>query len=237
MGTNEQAPALMAAELVINFSGGKDSTALLAYCRERWPNVRTHVVMADTGWEHTDAVEWSRGIVDRFGLPLHVVKNSRKDFLQMVENRGKFPSPGQRQCTSDLKRDPIHNWIRGNCGPLVVSAMGLRAEESPARAKRPMLSRDRRMTNSRRTVWNWNPILPWTEAQVFAYLAERGIPVHPVYQHLRRFSCRVCIYMNAHDLRQVREHDPEAFDTIARLEERIGFTMQPGGTITERANR
>ena len=94
-------------ELVINFSGGKDSSAMLAYLCDKYPHLLKHVVFADTGWEHEDAEQWSRSIVSRFGLPLHVVRNPNKDFFRMVRQRGKFPSPSQRQCTSDLKRNPI----------------------------------------------------------------------------------------------------------------------------------
>lgn len=222
-------------ELVINFSGGKDSSAMLAFLCERYPRVKKHVVMADTGWEHTDAVEWSRGIVERFGLVLHVVRNPNKTFLTMVEKRGMFPANGQRQCTSDLKRNPINTWIRQNIKDrVVVSAMGMRAEESSGRAKLLVLKRDVENSNGKRTQWKWHPILRWTEVEVRAYLAERGIPLHPVYQHLRRFSCRVCIYMTPADLRAVAKHDPEAFATIAALEQRIGFTMQADGPVTDK---
>ena len=222
-------------ELVINFSGGKDSSAMLAFLCERYSNVKKHVVMADTGWEHPDAVDWSRGIVERFGLNLQVVRNPNKTFLSMVEKRGKFPAPAQRQCTSDLKRDPVNTWIRRNIAdPVVISAMGMRAEESSGRAKLPILARDGRETNSKRTLWKWHPILRWTELEVRAYLAAREIPLHPVYQYLRRFSCRVCIYMTPADLRAVAKHDPEAFGIISALEKRIGFTMQADGPITDK---
>lgn len=135
-------------ELVINFSGGKDSTAMLAYLCEKHPRVGKHVVYADTGWEHEDAEEWARSIVARFNLPLHVVRNPNKDFFQMVRHRRMFPSPAQRQCTSDLKRTPIQTWIRRNVAdPVVVNCMGIRAEESPARAKKRSLSLDKKMSN------------------------------------------------------------------------------------------
>lgn len=219
-------------ELVINFSGGKDSTAMLAFLCENYPDVKKHVVMADTGWEHTDAVEWSRQIVSRFGLELHVVRNKNKTFLQMAERRGKFPGMTTRQCTSDLKRDPIHQWVKNNVkNNLVVSCMGIRSEESTGRAKQKKLSRNKRVSNSVRTMWDWNPIKDWTEQQVFDYLAARNIPVHPVYKYLRRFSCRVCIYMTQHDLKQVAKHDPEAIEIIENIEQKTGFTMFQGGPI------
>lgn len=221
-------------ELVINFSGGKDSSAMLAYLCETYPEAKKHIVMADTGWEHKDAEAWSRDIVSRFGLELHVVRNPNKDFFAMVRKRGKFPSPAQRQCTSDLKRGPIQTWIRRNVAdPLVINCMGMRAEESPARAKKRPLSRDKTMTNSKRTVWNWLPIHDWSEAKVRTYLAERDIPLHPVYDYLNRFSCRVCIYMTSRDLAAVQANDPEAFKMIAELEDEIGFTMQHGRKLRE----
>lgn len=224
----------MSTELVINFSGGKDSSAMLAHLCERYPKVRKHVVMADTGWEHTDAVEWSREIVEgHFDMPLHVVRNPNKTLLTMALQRGKFPGMQQRQCTSDLKRDPINTWIRRNIkAPVIVSAMGIRAEESVGRSRMPVLARDARQTNGVRTLWKWNPILHWTEQQVRTYLAERNIPLHPVYQHLRRFSCRVCIYMTNADLQQVKRHDPQAIDIIAGIEKRIGHTMFQRAPIT-----
>lgn len=224
-------------ELVINFSGGKDSSAMLAYLCEHYPDVKKHVVFADTGWEHTDAEAWSREIVARFGLTLHVVRNPNKTFLSMSERRGKFPGMQQRQCTSDLKRDPINTWIRNNVrDAIVVNCMGLRSEESSNRKKKKKLTRNARQTNSRRTLWDWLPIKDWTEAQVLDYLHAKGIPLHPVYNHLRRFSCRVCIYMSQHDLRQVQANDPEAINIIAEIEQKTGFTMFQGGTINDVIN-
>lgn len=219
-------------ELVINFSGGKDSCAMLSFLCEKYPQHKKHVVYADTGWEHEGTEEWCRSIVERFGLPLHVVKNPNKTFLTMAESRGKFPGMQQRQCTSDLKRDPILTWIRNNVkDKIVVSCMGIRSEESTSRKKKRKLSRLKKGTNSIRTLWEWNPIKDWTEKQVFDYLEEKQIPLHPVYKHLRRFSCRICIYMTQHDLEQVQQHDPEAIRIIRNIEERINFSMMQKGFL------
>ncbi len=221
-------------ELVINFSGGKDSTALLAYLCETYPEAKKRVVFADTGWEHDGTEEWCRELVARFGLELQVVRNENKTFLTMAEKRGKFPGMNQRQCTSDLKRDPIMKWIRNNVkDPVVINCMGIRSEESTGRAKQKRLKRDTRETNKVRTVWQWNPIKDWTEAQVISYLEERGLPLHPIYKHLRRFSCRMCIYMTDHDLAQVQKHDQAAIDTIQRIEEKISFSFFQRGFLRD----
>lgn len=220
--------------LVINFSGGKDSCAMLDYLCKKYPHLQKYVVFADTGWEHTDAEQWCRSIVARYGLELHVVRNNRKDFFGMVRNRGMFPGMQTRQCTSDLKRDPIMQWIRKNVtDPVVINCMGIRAEESPNRARMPRLKRNKRECNSRRTVWNWNPILDWTETRVRQHLADNDIPLHPVYQYLNRFSCQVCIYMSQHDLRQTAKFNRPALERIAEVEQEIGFTMFQGMSMVE----
>jgi DNA sulfur modification protein DndC len=218
-------------ELVINFSGGKDSSAMLAFLCEKYPHITKHVVYADTGWEHEGTEEWCKSIVEKFGLTLHVVRNPNKTFLTMVENRKKFPGMQQRQCTSDLKRGPVETWIRRNVkDPVIINCLGMRSEESAGRAKQKKLKRNR-SSNSKRTIWDWLPIKDWKEHQVYDFLSERNIPLHKVYNYLRRFSCRVCIFMTEHDLNQVQKNDPEAVDIIDLLENKIDFTMFQKGNI------
>jgi DNA sulfur modification protein DndC len=221
-------------ELIINFSGGKDSSAMLAYLCEKYPEIKKHVVFADTGWEHKDAEAWCRQIVSSFGLELHVVRNKNKTLLTMAEQRGKFPGMQQRQCTSDLKRDPIASWIRNNVkDKLIINCLGIRSEESSGRKKQRKLKRNNRETNSMRTIWDWAPIKDWTEKQVLEYLEQKGIPLHPVYKYLHRFSCRVCIFMQEHEIKAVSENDPEAIDIISNVERRINFHMTQSGFIDE----
>jgi len=223
-------------DIVISFSGGKDSCAMLAYICDKYPNASKHIVFADTGWEHNGVEEWCQDIASRFGQTVNIVKSDTKDFFSMVEKRGMFPGAKYRQCTSDLKRGPIQKWIRNNCGPRVVQAIGIRAEESNARSKQKPLKRNKSLTNSKRTVYDWFPIFDWTEEEVKQYLADRNIPLHPVYEYLPRFSCQVCIFNTPKELNAIRHHNPTAFKKIADLEKKIGFTMNPKGPITELAD-
>jgi len=228
--------------LVVNHSGGKDSHRMLGALREQFPGLTTYVVMADTGFEHVGAVEWTRAAAARFGLPLTVVRNPNKTYLEMVERRGKFPSPSCRQCTSDLKRDPVAKFIRSLPQRVIINCTGIRAEESAARAKQKSWKLDRRLSRAGRTVWQWMPIFEESLPQVLRWHWDNAQPLHPVYvaeYHadgttggwLRRFSCRLCIFATDEDLRAIHTHDREAFDIVARLEQQIGFTMRPNRSL------
>ena len=232
---------------VVNLSGGKDSTRMLAYVRELYPSVPTYCVMADTGFEHVNAIEWTREIAKRFCCALTVVRNPNKTYLEMVGRRGMFPSAQFRQCTSDLKRGPIQKFVRTLPHCVLVNCMGMRAEESSQRARQTPWLRDEAMSTSGRTVYNWLPIFEETRDEVLRWHWTNGVPLHPVYVpeyhrdgtdggYLRRFSCRVCIFASDEDIRRTFAHDREAFDLVSALEDETGFTMKAGKSLVQIVN-
>ena len=132
------------ALFAVNHSAGKDSQAMLIELRKAGiPDDQIVLVHADLG-----EVEWPGNLehIDETapGLPM-IVARARRTFFEMVEDRGMFPSAAQRQCTSDLKRGPIERELRRYLREnprfegRLVNCMGMRAEESPARAKREPL--------------------------------------------------------------------------------------------------
>jgi DNA sulfur modification protein DndC len=77
--------------LVVNHSGGKDSTRMLGFVRKKLPDTPTYAVMADTGFEHVSpisAADFARSRCAEFGLELTVVRNPKRTYLEMVEQRG-----------------------------------------------------------------------------------------------------------------------------------------------------
>jgi len=235
--------------LVVNISGGKDSTEMLRQLVYRYPSLPIYAIYADTGFEHVKPVSaeaWCAQQCVDLGVPFYVVRNPNKTYLQMVERRRMFPSPSNRQCTSDLKRDPIQKWIRQNSqagrflhGKVIINCTGIRAQESAARAKQRPLKREARLCAAGRVVWNWMPIFRRTLVEVLDNLEAADLPLHPVYSYrgnggyLRRFSCRVCIFSTDADLCAIHEHDLEAFNLVADLEVRIGFTMRSGRSLRQ----
>lgn len=154
------------AVLSVSVSGGKDSQAMLsrlAMLRTsyRWPGY-AEAIHADLGraeWPQTP--EHVERIVAEAGLPLVVVRRAGGDLVDRIEARMNtvstvdptrpakpfWPSAAQRYCTSDLKRGPIQKHTRTHGSAVIVSAQGMRAAESSARAKRPTLIVDKALTS------------------------------------------------------------------------------------------
>ncbi len=150
------------ALFVINDSGGKDSQAMKVLLKRLVPKRQLGIVHA-----HLPEVEWEGSLehIERFaaGIPV-IVAQSRKTFMEMVDHRKMFPSPKNRQCTSDLKRGPIEREIRRylkanpQFGGLVVNCMGLRAAESPGRSKLTPFKRNEGNSKAGREWYDWLPI-------------------------------------------------------------------------------
>lgn len=232
------------AVFYVSHSGGKDSQCMYARIRRSVPHERIVVVHADLG-----EIEW-RGVQDHIRATiaheLHVVR-ANKTFFDMVRHRAAtrpdvpaFPDAGRRQCTSDLKRNPIQKFIRRDMNArgatLAVSCMGLRAEESENRRRKPVWARNATLSNSRRTVHDWLPIHALTTAQVFGEIRRAGQqPFRAYAAGNRRLSCVFCIFGCAGDIANGRRERPELYQEYRKLERETGWTLFPGESLAERA--
>lgn len=227
------------ALFVINHSAGKDSQAMTIALREVIPASQLLVIHADLG-----EVEWA-GNVEHIRttigeLPLIVCRNQNKTFLEMVERRGMWPSAGQRQCTSDLKRGPIEREVRRylkanpQFGGLVVNCMGIRAAESPARAKQVPFRRNEGNSKAGRDWYDWLPIFGLTTDEVFARIAASGQTPHPAYAAgMTRLSCVFCILASRSDLITAARLNPDLYRRFVAIEKRINHTLSMDGRSLE----
>lgn len=226
-----------------NHSGGKDSQALYLLLRDVVPVDQLVVIHADLG----DQVEWE-GVKEHIaattdGRPLEIADaiyadGTPKDLLGYVEKRGMWPSSSSRYCTSDLKRDPIAKQIRRimdeRGAKVAINCMGLRAEESPARAKVAPWELNKRISNSRRTVWTCNPILSMLVGEVFAVIAAAGQKPHWVYAAgMHRLSCCFCVLAGEKDLALAAQLRPELAQRYVDLEAQIGHTFRATKSLAQ----
>lgn len=233
------------ARFYVSHSGGKDSQAMYAFVCGLVPSEQITVIHA-----HLGEIEWP-GVRQHIRATIHHTYNecqAGKTFFEMVERRFEtrpdvpsWPAPGPRQCTSDLKRDPIHTFIRRDLKSrgerLAVNCTGLRAQESKSRAKRATWSLNKKLEAPTlgRHVYDWLPIHGWTTEQVFAAIAQAGQePFHAYADGNERLSCMFCIMGCPGDLQNAARQNPELLQKYLDLEERTGYTMFATGSLAEK---
>ncbi|WP_274728009.1 phosphoadenosine phosphosulfate reductase family protein [Xenorhabdus bovienii] len=210
----------------VSHSGGKDSQAMYALLRGVVPHEQMVVVHANLG-----DVEWP-GVIDHISEnithELNIVQ-ADKTLLGMVEARGMWPSPRYRQCTSDLKRGPIQKFIRNDLKSrgktLAIDCTGIRAEESPNRAKRQPFTLNKTLTNKTRTVYSWLPIFDLSTESVFQIINDVGQVPFWAYEYNDRLSCVFCIMGSRNDLMHGAKRNPELYRRYVELERKIGRTI------------
>lgn len=240
------------ALFVVSHSGGKDSQAMMALVRELVPQDQLLVVHAPLhGMEWEGTLEHVEATIGEAPLVLAEAVDkagNTRSLLARVEERGMFPSPSQRWCTSDFKRGPIEREIRrymkANGFTIAVNCMGLRGDESDGRecgldrkafkaarkagqdAQAVTLAPNARLSKAGREVYDWLPIHALTVEEVFAVIAAAGQEAHWAYSKgMTRLSCCFCIMASAEDLRTSARHNPRLYAEVVALEKRVGHTM------------
>jgi 3'-phosphoadenosine 5'-phosphosulfate sulfotransferase (PAPS reductase)/FAD synthetase len=233
--------------ILVNSSAGKDSQAMLDYiaglAKAAGVSDRVVVVHADLGrmeWAGTGAL--ARKQAESYGFRFEVVKRLQGDLLDHVLDRGKWPGHTTRFCTSDHKRGQIYRSMTALVRELsldrparILNCLGLRAEESPNRAKAPEFKRDKQASNkTKRHVDTWLPIQDWTVGQVWDRIKASGVEHHWAYDlGMPRLSCVFCIFAPKDALVLAGTHNRELLDLVVKIEEKIGHTFRVDLSLAE----
>jgi len=240
------APNLRDYDLIlVNTSGGKDSSVAAWMTMEiaKAQGVRDRVRLVHATfpeeWPGTVALVYEQA-KQLDALPKVVQRG--ESLLNYVRRRGKWPSPRQRYCTSDFKRAPIDKviteWAPRYAKQVrpwrVLNVMGIRAAESPARAKRAQFALDTRRSNRVRTVDTWLPIFDWSTEEVWGTIRANQIPTHRAYAlGMPRLSCVLCIYAPKAALVLAGRENPELLAQYVEVERETGHRFRQDLSIAE----
>lgn len=214
------------APVALGTSGGKDSGAMsLAvphYLKEIGYQGTVILIHSDLGRvEWRDSLPMCQHLADHLGLELVVVRRQAGDLLDRWQVRWRnnvaryanletvrlilpWSTPGMLFCRSELKAAIIcRELVQRFPGQAIISATGIRREESATRAHAPISAPQPRLTNKTHQTSgiDWHPIADWTLSQVFAYHEYRQFPLHPAYARgMSRVSCAYCVVGSLNDL-------------------------------------
>ncbi|HYT27341.1 MAG TPA: phosphoadenylyl-sulfate reductase [Actinomycetota bacterium] len=164
-----------------------EGMVVLDLARRADPAVR--VLTIDTGrlpQETYDVIETVRA---RWGMTVEVLAPDTRAVEAMTSRHG--PNLFRRDqalrllCCQVRKVDPLAGALAG----LDAWASGLRRDETPARARVAPVEVD--LTHG--GIVKLNPLATWSREQVWAYVREHGLPVHPLYERgYTSIGCAPC---------------------------------------------
>ena len=210
-------------KVIVNFSGGKDSTVAILEALKHYPKEDITLCWQDTGAEYLETAGHVKKIAEMLELPLVVLKQER-DFWGEVRQRRFFPTPVVRHCTSHLKRAIFNKWLTANFrgkGEEVIVVTGIRAEESFSRSRLHEWEDPRQHGMVHSATKLWYPCIDMGKTEVFERIRAEGLPLHPCYEFATRCSCWCCIFASNCEVRTYAEMHPDLYEKACLLEDEI----------------
>ena len=155
--------------LVLLCSFQKEESVLVDELVRLAPDAR--IVTIDTGVLFPETLATWRAFEERFGVEIEVADASG-------------PWTGPERCCSAAKVAALERALSGADAWIT----GIRREQGPTRADAQPVEWD-----EKRSMWKFNPLVAWTEKDLWRRIHERDLPYHPLHDHgYASIGCAPC---------------------------------------------
>jgi len=138
--------------------------------------LKNEILFVDTGYHFFETLRLRDQVMRQWQLNVVTLYPE----LSIEEQEARFGkklfscTDGQPECCRLRKEEPLLTHLAGRPAPVTVN--GLRREEGGRRANLRPLGRDPRTKG-----YQLSPLYDWSKADLDAYIAKHGLPVHPLY--------------------------------------------------------
>ena len=190
---------------VLGLSGGKDSTALALYMKDKVPDIE--YFFCDTHKELPETYAYLKRLEVLLGRKIKHLEAERGFDHWFAIKGGFLPSPQVRWCTQLLKIKPLEKFIGSD---VAHSYIGIRADE------------DRVGYVS--TKPNIKPVFPFmerglTKEDILGIIQDSGIGMPEYYRWRSRSGCYFCFFQRKIEWVRLSEIHPDLFKKALRYEQ------------------
>ena len=212
---------------ILLVSGGKDSTALAIYMREKHPEIDVEYVFCDTHKELEETYDYLTKIEGVLEKPITRLSSGlgERGFDHHLNVYGGYlPSPSVRWCTKKLKIEPFEDYVGDDPVRLYV---GIRADEH----REGYIS----------TKPNIEAVFPFKEdgidkEDVLRILEESGVGLPEYYEWRTRSGCYFCFFQRKKEWVGLLEKHPDLYEKAKGYEKvEEGYTWVQKESLVELA--
>ena len=169
----EEAVERFHPRLVLACSFQKEESVLIDMLLKVAPDARVFTIDTGVLFPETYAV-WKQ-VEDRYGLKVEVYDASNPD----------NPWTGGDHCCGAQKVAALEEALSSDVDAWIT---GIRREQAPTRAGAEYVEFD-----DRRGIWKFNPLVEWTDKDVWSYISKHDLPYHPLHdQGYDSIGCAPC---------------------------------------------
>lgn len=191
---------------ILSLSGGKDSTALAIYMRDRIPNLE--YVFCDTEQELPETYDYLKQLEVYLGKPIIFLKHDGRGFDDLLKaRRGFLPSPQVRWCTEFLKIKPFEKYVGDD---ICYSYVGIRADEPHRKG----------YISTKPNIIAQYPFIEngLIKDDIVRILNESGLGLPEYYQWRSRSGCYFCFYQQRIEWVGLLENHPDLYEKASKYE-------------------
>lgn len=161
---------------------GAEGCAIIAMLSEAAPDA--YVFNLDTGYQFPETLETRQRLMDKYGLPIHLVRAEQSVAAMEDAHGGPIYGTNPDLCCHIRKVVPLHQALEGY--EAWISA--IRREQAPTRANAPIVGWDRKFN-----LVKVNPLANWTKRDLWEYLLKNDVPYNPLHdQGYPSIGCWPC---------------------------------------------
>lgn len=221
---------------IVQFSGGKDSTAMLLMMLEKNMQV-DDIICCDTGKEFPEMYSHINKVREyiktNYNKDITVLRNDKTfdyymfDHVKMKgKNKGSkgygWSSMGIRWCTTLLKQNLTKKYLRG---VEHISYIGI-AYDEPKR-------HEKRAKNVIHPLYDWGV----TEKQALEYCYSKGFYWGGLYEHFDRVSCWCCPLKSMKELEALYRYYPRLWEKLKDMDNRSINQFKKDYSVQELENK
>jgi len=209
--------------LIIQFSGGRDSVAMVGLVSEVTKHFACGYMVS--GIEFHQAVDFASKMARKLEIPLlfSYPGDHLGGFFDRLEKLRTFPTVRSTWCQRDLKVRPQAKMLHKLFGkqPL-YKLVGVRKWESNRR--KVLYPLDRTISADTNVAGDFlvYPMLNWTDSDVVNYLESTGLPTSQLYRKYGVSGCYWCPFYQPSIYRRILAGEPKLLDRFIEAEETYG---------------